>query len=141
MLRDLSYQKIVRNKEELLKHVKSFKIEPKFSAGIWYFSPAASRFHEKYKEDRTIEERLGIVYRLYDNKVVDGSFRLEAHYPNEINWDNIDLYRSLRKETGIRMLTVVPNLFTIGILNLVPYLIHMNMLGKRQSREQLRHLK
>ena len=111
MLRDLSYQKIVRNKEELLNHVKSFKIEPKFSAGIWYFSPAASRFHEKYKEDKTIEERLDIVYRLYDNKVVDGSFRLEAHYPNEINWDNIDIYRSLRKETGIRVLTIVPNLF------------------------------
>lgn len=111
MLRDLSYQKIIRNKEELIKHVKSFKIKPKFSAGIWYFSPAASRFHEKYKEDKTIEERLDIVYRLYDNKVVDYSFRLEAHYPNEINWDNIDLYRSLRKETGIRVLTVVPNLF------------------------------
>jgi len=111
MLRDLRYQVVVRGKEELLKHLYEFKLEPKFSAGIWYFSPASSRFHEKYQPERTIEERLDIVYRMYDEGYIDSSFRLEAHYPNEVNWDNIDLYKSLAKETGIRLLTVIPNLF------------------------------
>jgi len=48
---------------------------------------------------------------MYDEGYIDSSFRLEAHYPNEVNWDNIDLYKSLAKETGIRLLTVIPNLF------------------------------
>jgi len=111
MLRDLRYQAAIKDKEELLEHLHRFKLKPKFSAGIWYFSPAASRFHEKYQPERTIEERLDVIYKMYDKGYIDSSFRLEAHYPNEINWENIDLYKSLAKETGIRVLTVIPNLF------------------------------
>lgn len=111
MFRDLRYQKVLRNKEEMLKHLEEFQLKPKFSAGIWYFSPAASRFHEKYRGELSIEERLQLVYEMYDEKIIDSGFRLEAHYPNEINWDNIDEYKRLAKETGIRVISVVPNLF------------------------------
>jgi len=111
MLKDLRYQTIFRDKDELLDHLHKFRLEPRFSAGIWYFSPAASRFHEKYRPEKTIEERLQIIYRMFDEGYIDNSFRIEAHYPNEINWDNIDLYKDLDKETGIKVLTVIPNLF------------------------------
>jgi xylose isomerase len=36
---------------------------------------------------------------------------LEAHYPAEINEDNLHLYKELEKSTGIRVITVVPGLF------------------------------
>ncbi len=36
---------------------------------------------------------------------------LEAHYPNEINEDNIDLWKQFTADTGIRLLTVIPLLF------------------------------
>ena len=110
-MRDLRHQAEVKDWDDLLKHLETFKLEPKFSAGIWYFSPAASRFHEKYKPDLSVEERLQVIYKLYDEGYVDSTFRVEAHYPNEINWENVDLYKSLAKETGIRVLTVIPNLF------------------------------
>ena len=107
MLVDLRDQAKVRTGEELLKHLKEFKLEPKFSAGIWYFSPAASRFHAKYGRELSIEERLEIAAELADY----GLKGIEAHYPNEINEDNIELYKQLQKDTGIRVVTVVPNLF------------------------------
>ncbi|MEM2980341.1 MAG: TIM barrel protein [Thermoproteota archaeon] len=111
MIRDLRDQARLRSKEEILSQLVEFKIEPKFSAGVWYFSPAKSRFHDTYGETRKIEEILNIVLKLYDEKVIDSSFRLEAHYPNEVNEDNVDKYRQLEKETGIKLITVIPNLF------------------------------
>jgi len=36
---------------------------------------------------------------------------MEAHYPNEIGEDNIDLWKSFVRDSGIRLLTIVPNLF------------------------------
>ena len=36
---------------------------------------------------------------------------VEAHYPNEINEDNLDLWKHFTRDTGIRLLTVIPLLF------------------------------
>jgi len=104
---DLREQKTRRTPEELVKHLQSFELELKFSAGIWYFSPPASRFHDYYKPILNIEQRLEIAAKLKDY----GLAALEAHYPTEINEDTLDLWKSFVRETGIRLLTVVPGLF------------------------------
>jgi xylose isomerase len=79
----------------------------KFSAGIWFFSPPNSRFHDKYNRDVPMEQRLEIAAGLKDY----GLGALEAHYPNEINEDNLDLWRKFCRDTGIKLLAVVPLLF------------------------------
>lgn len=111
MIRDLRAQAKVMNKEEVLKQLVEFRLEPKFSAGIWYFSPARSRFHDDYSKALNIDERLEIVLKMYDEKAIGSDFRIEAHYPNEINEENVDKYKRVEKETGIRVITVIPNLF------------------------------
>lgn len=111
MIRDLREQAKVMSKEEILKRLVEFKLEPKFSAGIWYFSPAKSRFHDDYSKALNIDERLEIVLKMYDEKAIGSDFRIEAHYPNEINEENVDKYKRVEKETGIKVITVIPNLF------------------------------
>jgi len=106
-LPDLRDQARRRSPEEMLDHLRSFSLDLRFSAGIWYFSPAASRFHEKYQEDLRIEARLEIAASLAD----EGLAGIEAHYPNEISEDNLDLWRGFVRDTGIRLLTVIPLLF------------------------------
>lgn len=91
----------------LLAHLRSFELELKFSAGIWYFSPPFSRFHAKYKPDLSIEQRLEIAAGLKDY----GLGGLEAHYPNEINEQNAGLWKKFCADTGIKLLTVIPLLF------------------------------
>jgi len=108
---DLRSQKNRLGKEEMLKHLKSFRLEPRFSAGVWYFFPGGGRFHEAYIEKGSIQDVLRKVATLYDRGVVDSTFGLEAHYPNEVNHELLDEYKSLQKETGIKLITVVPNLF------------------------------
>lgn len=71
------------------------------------FSPADSRFHEKYTVDINIEERLEIAAKLGDY----GLRGIEAHYPNEINEDNIHIWQQFEKDTGIKLITVIPLLF------------------------------
>ena len=93
--------------EALIKHLNAFELQPRFSAGIWFFSPPDSRFHGKYKPDLSIEERLDIAASLRDY----GLEGLEAHYPNEINEDNVDLWQTFSQDTGIRLITVIPLLF------------------------------
>jgi len=104
---DLRSQSTRRGTSEMLAHLQSFNLDLKFSAGIWFFSPAHSRFHAKYQPDRTIEQRLDIAATLADQ----GLGALEAHYPNEINEENVDLWKSFSRDTGIRLLTVIPLLF------------------------------
>ena len=106
-LQDLRPQATRRTPEEMIAHLNSFELEPKFSAGIWYFSPANSRFHDKYQPELSIEWRLGMAGKLKDR----GLAALEAHYPNEINEENLDLWRDFCSDTGIRLLTVIPLLF------------------------------
>lgn len=104
---DIRSQATRRTSEEMLDHLNSFELDLKFSAGIWFFSPFASRFHATYEAERSIEERLEIAATLGDY----GLQGLEAHYPNEINEDNVDLWRDFVDDTGIRLITVIPLLF------------------------------
>ncbi len=108
---DLRVQKIERNAEEMLEHLRNSKLTPRFSAGVWYFYPPGGRFHEAYLEKGSIEEILGKISRLFDEGFIDSTFGIEAHYPNEVNRDNIDGYEALERRTGIRLITVIPNLF------------------------------
>lgn len=106
-LPDLRQQATRRTPEEMLEHLNSFELELKFSAGIWYFSPPFSRFHAKYQPDLNIEQRLEIAAKLGDYGLVG----MEAHYPNEINEENVDLWQQFTADTGIKLITVVPLLF------------------------------
>jgi len=106
-LQDLRPQATRRTRDETLTHLRSFELELKFSAGIWYFSPPYSRFHEKYQPDLSVEQRLEIAAGLKSY----GLAGLEAHYPNEINEENLPLWQKFSRQTGIRVLTVIPLLF------------------------------
>lgn len=106
-LADLRAQATRRSPEQLLAHMGSFELDLKFSAGIWFFSPPSSRFHAKYTRDLSIPERLEIAARLKD----DGLVALEAHYPNEVNEQNLDLWKQFSRDTGIRLITAIPLLF------------------------------
>lgn len=87
--------------------MKDFHLELKFSAGIWYFSPVGSRFHDRYSPPLAIPERLEIAARLSQF----GLAGIEAHYPNEINDANLDVWKQFTRDTGIRLVTIVPLLF------------------------------
>ena len=45
-LPDLRPQSTRRTLDEQIAHMQSFRLDLKFSAGIWFFSPAGSRFHQ-----------------------------------------------------------------------------------------------
>src|SRR6187397_568683 len=107
MLRDLRPQAQRRTPDELVRHLKTFELDLKFSAGVWFFSPPNSRFHDRYKPQIDIPARLEIAASLKDY----GLGGMEAHYPNEINEDNLDLWKKFSKDTGIKILTVIPLLF------------------------------
>jgi xylose isomerase len=106
-LPDLRSQAKRRTPDELVKHLKSFELDLKFSAGVWFFSPPASRFHDRYAPVIEIAPRLEIAATLVDA----GLKGMEAHYPNEINEDNLELWRTFSRDTGIKILTVIPLLF------------------------------
>lgn len=110
-MKDLRSQKIKRNANEMLKHLNDSELKPRYSAGVWYFYPPGGRFHEAYVDKGSIEDILAKIGWLYDEGFIDSSFGVEAHYPNEVSQDNVDLYRDFTKETGIRLITVIPNLF------------------------------
>ena len=104
---DLRAQATDRTPEEMISHLESFEMDLKFSAGIWFFSPFESRFHAKYKQDIELERRLDIAASLKDY----GLAGLEAHYPNEINEDNLELWQQFTRDAGIPLITVIPLLF------------------------------
>jgi xylose isomerase len=106
-IRDLRAQAQRRSPEELVAHLQSFHLDLKFSAGVWFFSPPASRFHDRYAPVIDIAPRLEIAAKLADA----GLQGMEAHYPNEINEDNLDLWKQFSRDTGIKLLTVIPLLF------------------------------
>jgi xylose isomerase len=96
-----------RTPEELVEHLNSFELDLKFSAGVWFFAPGGGRFHDRYTPPLPIEARLEIAAKLVDY----GLKAMEAHYPNEINEENLDVWKNFARDTGIRVLTVVPLLF------------------------------
>lgn len=106
-LQDLRPQAVRRSPDEMVKHLESFSLDLKFTAGIWFFSPFDSRFHDKYKSDVDLEQRLDIAAGLKDY----GLAGLEAHYPNEVNEDNLHIWKAFTEDTGIPLVTVIPLLF------------------------------
>ena len=110
-MRDLRPQKQLRTPEETLTHLNGTPLKPQYSAGVWYFYPGGGRFHEAYIEKGTTEDTLNKVAWMHDEGCVDSGFAVEAHYPNEVNRENLHLYKALEKETGIRLITAIPFLF------------------------------
>ncbi len=104
---DLRPQATRRDPHALLKHLQSFELDLRFSAGIWFFSPAGSRFHDRYGPARDIEQRLEIAAGLASY----GLKGMEAHYPNEFNEDNVETWKKFSAATGVRVITVIPLLF------------------------------
>lgn len=104
---DIREQGKRRTPEELVQHLNSFTLDLKFSAGVWYFAPGGGRFHDRYVPEQSIEARLEVAARLADY----GLKGMEAHYPNEINEENLEVWKSFVRDTGIRVVTVVPLLF------------------------------
>jgi len=107
---DLRSQATRRTPEELLKHLQTFELDLKFSAGVWFFAKGSIRFHEAYGPPLTIAERLDIAASLADY----GLAGMEAHYPSEINDENRYLWLNFVRDTGIRVVAIVPNLFYEG---------------------------
>jgi xylose isomerase len=107
-MRDLKYQAVRRNADELLNHLKSFSLELKFSAGVWFFAPGGGRFHDRYVDSMNTEQTLEIAAGLAKY----GLKGLEAHYPKEVNEDNIHLYKQLEKDTGIKLVGIGPMPFS-----------------------------
>ena len=101
-LKDLRYQKKIRSREELVKHMKSFRLNPKISVGIWYFTPGGGRFHDRYVPEKDIKERL----KMAEDFAELGVTGIEAHYPAEVNFDNLDLFKDLEKKAGIKLVGV-----------------------------------
>lgn len=100
-LPDLRYQKKAVDPKVILKNLKK-DYEIKTSVGIWYFTPGGGRFHDRYVEDTTIEQRLEMAADMAKLGVAG----IEAHYPKEINFNNAHLYKRLHKEAGIRVAAV-----------------------------------
>ena len=96
-----------RNPEELVEHMRDFELQLKFSAGIWFFAPGGGRFHDRYTPQLDISARLEIAEGLKKY----GLTGMEAHYPNEINEANLGTWKQFVRETGIRLVTVIPLLF------------------------------
>ncbi|GAB4322176.1 MAG: TIM barrel protein [Promethearchaeota archaeon] len=101
---DLRYQREAAgaSREELLRRLRSFKLQPKFSVGVWYFSPGGGRFHERYVPEMDVPARLQLAKEMADLGVTG----IEAHYPAEINEDNVDLYKDLEGSAGIRVVGI-----------------------------------
>jgi xylose isomerase len=106
-VQDLRPQAKRQTPEELVEHLNAFDLKLRFSAGIWYFAPGAGRFHDRYTPAQSIEARLEVAARLADS----GLEAMEAHYPNEINEANLEVWKGFVRDTGMRVLTVVPLLF------------------------------
>ncbi|OIQ62622.1 TIM barrel protein [Neomoorella thermoacetica] len=106
-MQDLSYQATRRSPEELIRHLQNFELNLRFSAGIWFFSGSNSRFHTRYGREMSIEERL----EKFSGLKKYGLEGIEAHYPNEINEHNLPLYKDFCRDTGMKVVAVVPNLF------------------------------
>jgi xylose isomerase len=104
---DLRYQKVRRDQSGLVQHLNTFNLDLKLSVGVWYFSPGPSRFHEQYGDSTPVADRLKMIAELTPY----GVRGVEAHYPAEINEDNLHLYQQLEKDTGIHPVNIGPHIF------------------------------
>src|SRR5271157_4036899 len=108
---DLRPQKIKRTPDDMLRHLNGSRLKPRFSVGVWYFYPGGGRFHDAYVDKGTISDCVEKIKMMYDEEMIDGSLGVEAHFPNEVNWENLHIYKELEKETGIKLITCIPMLF------------------------------
>ena len=103
-LPDLRYQKALNtlDADGLRAHLETFCLDPRFTVGIWYFTPSGGRFHAPYVKPAAVEKRLEMAAGMADLGVTG----IEAHYPDEVNPDNLHLYEKLEKRSGIKLTTV-----------------------------------
>jgi len=106
-LKDMRGQAARRTPDELVKHLKTFELDLRFSAGVGFFAPGGGRFHDRYVDEMPMEQVLETAAELKEY----GLSGLEAHYPNEVNDKTLPLFKALQEQVGIRLVTVVPNLF------------------------------
>ena len=104
---DLRYQTVRRSPEEMLRHLQTFELKPQLSVGIWFFAPGGGRFHQAYSTPKSVEERIEMAAGLAKYGITG----LEAHYPTEVNEENLHLYQRLEKETGIRLVGIGAMMF------------------------------
>jgi len=101
-----------KSPDALVKHLKTFNLELKFSAGVWFFFPGGGRFHDAYiRRPAERDEWLKRVFDIAAPLREHGLVGLEAHYPNEVDEENLRRYLRFARDTGIRLITIVPNLF------------------------------
>ena len=100
-LPDLRNQKKAITPEAMLANLKR-DFELKFSVGIWYFTPGGGRFHDRFVKAASIPERIEMAAGMAKLGVTG----IEAHYPDEINEENVGLFKQLEKEAGIRVVGV-----------------------------------
>jgi len=98
---DLRYQNKAVSPEKMLQNLKQ-DLEINVSVGIWYFTPVGGRFHDRFVPEASVSERLEMAASMAKLGVKG----IEAHYPDEINEENMDLYKQLEEETGIRLVAV-----------------------------------
>ncbi|MFO7958349.1 MAG: TIM barrel protein [Candidatus Brocadiia bacterium] len=108
---DLKSQAARRTPEEMIEHLYNFELDLKFSAGVWFFFPGGGRFHDSYIDPPSDDQWLDRVFEIAAPLAEHGLCGLEGHYPNEVNEENIERYVEFGEETGIRLITIVPNLF------------------------------
>jgi len=104
---DLRPQMARKSPEEMIAHLKTFNLDLRFTAGVWFFAPSGGRFHDRYVPPMTMEQILEQAAKLKPY----GLAGLEAHYPNEVNEQTLPLFQALARDVGIPLVTVVPNLF------------------------------
>ena len=100
-LTDLRYQQGARDPNRMLQNLKR-DFEFKISVGIWYFTPGGGRFHDRFVEAASIEDRIEMAAEMAKLGVTG----IEAHYPDEVNESNSHLYKQLEAEAGIRLVAV-----------------------------------
>ena len=100
-LTDLRYQQAARDPAKMLENLK-LDLDLKISVGIWYFTPGGGRFHDRFVAEASIEDRIEMAAEMSQLGVTG----IEAHYPDEVNESNCELFEQLERETGIRLVAV-----------------------------------
>ncbi len=85
-LPDLRYQKNAVTPDAMLANLKR-DFDLKFSVGIWYFTPGGGRFHDRFVKAASIPQRIEMAAGMARLGVTG----IEAHYPAEINEENVGL--------------------------------------------------
>jgi len=104
---DLRYQSRRRTPEQLLAHLRGFSLDIRLTVGIWYFAPGGGRFHDRYVAELSIPQRIELAAEMARYGVKG----IEAHYPSEVNEENLPLYEKLEKEAGIKLVGLGPDSF------------------------------